>query len=484
MKSTRYLISFVFLSIFLSACSGLLNKQPVDQISTGTYYKTKNDAIAAVNGVYAYLTFDSFNFFNRGFYLLTDLPTDDAAPGQGVDNSYILALQNYTYGPTNDRLATFWQDSYTMLNADNMAIAKIPGVKMDKTLKNRLLGESRFLRALMYFYLVRMWGGVPLVTKPTTSLSDLNASNATTTQIYDQIIKDLNFAIANLPATYPSSDYGRATSGAAKGLLAKVYLFQKKPDQTEKLCQDIINSGDYSLVKNYADVFRPSTEDNSEVMFAAQFKSNSGGLGMAVRLDIPRSTIPGIVGWGADFPTKEFYDSFRSGDTRKSWTFFTSYTVNGKTYQFPPSWHKYWDVSSLSNTLDFGTNYPILRYSDILLMYAEAENDVNGPTTAAYNAINKVRRRAFGEDINSASAQPHDLTPGLSKSAFQDSVWAERRWEFGDEGQRRFNLIREGRLISVMAKNGITVKPYQELYPIPQREIDLNPNLKQNNGYK
>jgi hypothetical protein len=350
---------------------------------------------------------------------------------------------------------------------------------MDTVTRNRLVRESKFLRALFYFDLVRLWGGVPLVLHDPTStdLSSLKTNRSPAAEVYKQIITDLKDA-ESLPPVYTGANTGRATSGAAKTLLLKVYLTQQDWTNAIAIAQQIITGPyGYGLFTNYADVFNKATKNGKEHIFSAQFESN-GGLGNS-------STLMGaaFAGFGSNIPAdipadSSVYKQFSSNDTRKAVTFYQA-LVNPSTgvVKVFPSFYfgKYVDRSVLLTPAQSSINFPILRYADVLLMYAEALNEAQGPVSTAYNSINQVRNRA----------NTGNLTPGLSQSDFRDSLYAERRREFVQEAQRWFDLVRTGRLVQsvskVAAKTNVSTKNY--LFPIPQSEISLNSQLTQNPGY-
>jgi len=332
---------------------------------------------------------------------------------------------------------------------------------------------------LYYFNLVRLWGAVPLVLHDATSvdITSLKTNQSTVAQVYQQIIADLTEA-ENLPATYTGADIGRATAGAAKSLLVKVYLTQKDWANTILKAKEVMNGGyGYALFANYADVFNKSAKNGKEHIFSAQFEANSGTGNTSTLMGASFTGFAGKV--PADLPADiGVYNIFGAGDTRKAVTFYKTFTnpATGTTYTFASNYfRKYVDSTELSTPAQSGINFPILRYADVLLMYAEAVNETSGPTADAYNAINLVRNRA---NIG-------DLTPGLTQSAFRDALYLERRKEFVQEAQRWFDLVRTGRLVEavskVAAKTGVSTKNY--LFPIPQSEISINSGLIQNTGY-
>ncbi|SDT57653.1 Starch-binding associating with outer membrane [Mucilaginibacter mallensis] len=465
----------------LSACNKL-DENPTSYITASRFYKTQSDAAAGVTGIYSELTSDGSEqpLYGREINFLADMTTDDLSAGPSAINPNVRALSSITYTATDDRLQVIWRQLYTGISRANAAIDAIPTIQFDTTLRSRYVREAKFLRGLFYFNLVRFYGDVPLVLHNPADASNLNSlkvDRSPAATVYAQIIADLTDA-QNLPSTYSGSDIGRATGGAAKSLLVKIFLTQKDWTDAISKAKEVINGNyGYALFPNYADVFNPSTKNGVEHIFSAQISSN-GGLGNSSSL--MGANFAGFVGnVPADIPAdSSVYKQFSSTDTRKAVTFYTSLVnpTTGLVYNFPTFYFgKYVDRSELLTPGQSNINFPVLRYADVLLMYAEALNEVNGPVADAYTAINQVRVRA-----NTGT-----LTTGLSQTAFRDSLYAERRREFVQEAQRWFDLVRTGQLVQavskVSSKTNVATRNY--LYPIPQSEISLNPGLTQNPGY-
>lgn len=485
-------MKYIYLILFITvispfSCKKFLEEKPNGTLTSTNFYKTAEDAQAAITSVYDGLN-DQWNIYYRGIYLLAELPTDNATCGIGVANPQIFALDQYTYGGVNDRIEILYKSLYKTIANANVAIDKIPDINFDALKKNQFIGEAKFIRGLLYFNLVRLFGGVPLVIHEVEDVNNVNQAKESTDAVYEQIISDLKFAEENLPVTFGSSDRGRATSTAASGLLAKVYLTLQQYENAKIEAEKVLNTLEYGLLEDYSAVFSPSNRFNKELIFAIQNKGNTGsGNGFSLALFLPRSTIKFsngsyIDGNSADVPTEEFYNSFKTGDLRKNRTFFTKYNAGGGEVSFAPHWFKFFDSSALNNLGEGTLNYPVIRYADILLTYAEAINNISGPTAEAYEALNKVRRRAYGKEINIGSPTV-DLS-GLSQSGFNNAILDERRWEFGFENQRWFDLKRTGKLLTVLKSKGYAIKDYNLLFPFPQRDLDVNKKLIQNEGYE
>ncbi|WP_158800477.1 RagB/SusD family nutrient uptake outer membrane protein [Pedobacter sp. L105] len=470
----------ILIAIAFTSCNKL-NENPVSVITAAQSFQTQADAVAGVTAVYSELIYDAGEqpMYGRNINFLTDMTTDDLAAGPSAINPYVRALSADTYDASNDRVLAIWRQTYVGINRANVAVDKISAMTFDQTTRLRLVREAKFLRALYYFNLVRFFGAVPLVLHDATSvdITSLKTNQSTVTQVYQQIIADLTEA-ENLPATYTGADIGRATAGAAKSLLVKVYLTQKDWANTILKAKEVMNGGyGYALFANYADVFNKSAKNGKEHIFSAQFEANSGTGNTSTLMGASFTGFAGKV--PADLPADTgVYNIFTAGDTRKAVTFYKTFTnpATGTKYTFASNYfRKYVDSTELSTPAQSGINFPILRYADVLLMYAEAVNETSGPTADAYNAINLVRNRA---NIG-------DLTAGLTQSAFRDALYLERRKEFVQEAQRWFDLVRTGRLVEavskVAAKTGVSTKNY--LFPIPQSEISVNSGLIQNTGY-
>ncbi len=485
----------IFLTAFasgllLQSCVPDLDLSPLSSQSVNTYYKTAEDANAAVIALYGQL-----RAMYRDEVIVTPniVSADDGIPFP-TGNANRIAIWNFDITTENTFVGQIWSNAYTAIQRSNIAINRIPGIDAGEAVKRAYLGEARFLRALHYFTLVRFFGGVPLVLTETTTLNDIEVARASVDQVYEQIQSDLTEAISSLPATYTGASVGRATSGAAKGLLGKVYLTRAGTDQNSAywkmaadILKEVISSNSYALWDDYADVFalqnRGAKESLFEVMYLTDIAGNNFSTGYAPR---GAPIVPGS-GSGILRPSKALFNLYTEDDLRKPVTFLTRYIhpTTGQTVTLsaddpdPARAISFWKLADLTNATSGGSakSFPILRYSDVLLMYAEALNEANGPVTEAFDALNKVRERAGLEPL-----------AGLGKEAFRAAVWQERRLELCFEGHRWFDLVRTGRLIAaVQSETSFSRNPkiasHHILYPIPQREIDANSELRQNDGY-
>jgi hypothetical protein len=482
-KNIRIACLLTVVAFVFPSCKDFLEESPKDRIATSNFYTTEQSAISAVNAIYAHLNSQSFDTFggvyHSSFWVAIGLASDEMLNNQAGQTA-LDQLSTFTHGPDNGTVYDVWKQHYKAITLANVAIERIPPIVMDETLKARLLNEAKFLRALLYFDLVRMFGKIPLVLKEVESITPAAAEVA---DIYAQIIKDLTDA-ENLP-TEQADGRGRATKGAAKALLAKVYLTQKDYGNVIIKTQEVMDLGVYGLWDNYADIYKIENRGLKEAIFSVGFGDAGGSITFwevsqfHVRL-LPAALVnAGIttntLGW--QVPTPALAAAFESGDERAPVTVFNSFneTVAGTPYNVTFDkyyFRKYWDVTTPGEfqAKESNQDFPLLRYSDVLLMRAEALNE-SGQTPAAYPFINEVRDRA-------------NLGPlsGLTPQQFTDAVLKERRLEFAAEGQRWFDLARTGKLETLvpLAKPGVTPAARNYLFPVPQRERDLNTNLPQN----
>ncbi|MDR7372183.1 RagB/SusD family nutrient uptake outer membrane protein [Flavobacterium aquidurense] len=488
----KIIITFLLSAGLLVSCTEL-EVQPTSFVTKDNYFKTQDDAIASVTAVYASLSLDpgEQSLFGRNLYFLTDMATDYAAAGVSATNPQVRALSSLTHDATSDRVQVAWRQIYAGINRANVSIDNVPKVAGSDAVKNRLILEAKFIRALLYFQAVRLWGGVPIVLHEPTSiqLESLKSKRATADEVYAQIISDLKDA-ESLPATYPANDAGRATSGAAKAILAKVYLTRKDWPNAIAKSREVINGGyGYALFENFGDIFAKAKKNGKEHIFSVQFEPNQAGNGSSGSTFQATS----FTGFTATEPADIisdvalFYDIYAPGDTRRDVSYAKQLPnpATGALYTFPkPLFKKYLDLTNLATPSNVAINFPVIRYADILLSLAEAINEQGTPTPEAYELINQVRRRAFGKPITTPDASV-DLA-GLNQVTFRAAIQEERKKEFVQEGQRWFDLVRWGTLVTevkkVTAKNSVSER--NNLYPIPQSERNIDPvGLPQNPGY-
>ena len=491
MKKSIIITLLISAGLFVSCTD--LEVTPTSFITKENFFKTQDDAIASVTAVYASLNIESGDqsLFGRNLYFLTDMGSDYAAAGVSATNPQVRAISSLTHDATSDRVQLAWKQIYNGINRANVAIDNIPNVSGNDVIKTRLINEAKFIRALLYFQAVRLWGGVPIVLHEPTSINveSLKSKRATVEEVYVQIILDLKDA-ENLPLTYTGTNVGRATSGAAKAILAKVYLTRKDWPNAILKAKEVINGGfGYALFENFADVFNKAKKNGKEHIFSVQFEPNQAGNGSSGSTFQATS----FTGFTATEPADIisdvalFYNIYAAGDTRRDVSYKKQLLnpATGLLYTFPkPIFGKYLDVTNLAAPSNVAINFPIIRYADILLSLAEAINEKDGATAEAFELVNQVRRRAFAKPISTPDATV-DLV-GLTADQLRDAIREERKKEFVQEGQRWFDLVRWGTLVTEVkkVKEKNTVSERNNLYPIPQSERNIDPvGLPQNPGY-
>lgn len=475
-------------------CSDFLDEKP--QGNTGTtenFYKNTEDISYALTAAYANLQTSSM--YREAMVLMTDVRSDDlgsfANVGGNAGREYSIKI--FTAQSDNQIFRNVWQKTYETIYRCNNVIYHIDVVNNEK-LKLQYEAEARFLRALCYFNIVRFWGAAPLLLVPLTASEVAQCERNSVTDIYAAIEADLIFAsdVANLPKSFTGADLGRATSLAAKALLGKVYLQQRKWSDAKNVLDVLINvdnGGIHDLLPDIADVFSTappagSTTDayrnytnwepqimNKEILFEVLFDKEQSGEGRnALTYYAHQSDLNEAL--KVSNSDKCIY---KPGDRRADLMRSMKGTNTDNNLLV-----KYADIESSLG--DYGYPTPILRWSDVLLMYAEACNEMdfdNSETGAAMQALNKVRTRS----LTDGAYKSDDLS---DQDAFREAIFLERRLEFPMEMQRWFDLLRSGEAINAINQIGITIDENDLLYPIPNSEVELrNDPVKfpQNPGY-
>lgn len=485
MISTNFTRTLVLSCLLLTASScgeSYITLAPITAATTNNFYKTEADFVNSINGAYSVLQRDGL-FAQE--HIFADITSDDASTISGSCAGGYCDFDNLTLtaGGTGaaNILNSRWTNGYAGIYRTNVILARIAEVPaVSEAMKSRISGEAKFLRGLLYLTLTRTFGDIPLILKELELVESFEYSRESTTRIYEQIIKDLTEAAASLPVAYGNTDLGRATSGAANALLGKVYLTQKNYVEAEKVLKKVIDSNQYTLLPNYADVFSSTNGNNKEIVFAVQYKRTNGEGSPFNSWFAPENSGSAIASnpSGSLVPTIDLLESFEKGDKRVDVSIATYTYVNGTTRLYT---RKYYDAGAAVRDAD--NDWPVLRYSDILLMYAEVRNEMKDPSGASAK-LNMVRTRAGLPDKT-----------GLSQEAMRNALAHERRVELCFEGQRWWDLIRTGAALTVMnhyfienkiSSGGIVLqmKDYNLLFPIPQDQIDINPDkIKQNTGY-
>ncbi len=465
----KYILIPIVAFVLLASCESNLEEEPFSFITNENFFNTEEDAISGVNAVYENLR--TGGFYGSTYVTLSELGADIIEYRDDGDAEFIGFDKNQfgsAFGPLN----SFWTQAYSTINRANTVIVN---TTLDGDIGDRVIAEATFLRALTYFNLVRAFGDVPLVLTPPEGIDNLAIPRVEASQIYDQIITDLNQIIGEggLPETYGnSSDIGRATLGAAQALLAEIHLTLGNYSEARDLAQQIISSGSYQLFDTYNDVFNLANENGIEHIFSIQYSCVEPQFGSSYAQSFAVDFL--YPGFGGLMVNEDFVASFDANDVRSDLIYTEKITESGDTLQVKqkPRHDKFLDLSPCGNNAA-NNNWIVYRFADILLFFAEAENELSGPTGAAYNAINQIRERA--------GIAP--LAQGLSKDAFQEAVLQERAWELYSEGHRRWDLLRTGRYIEQMESVGIPTENRYLLFPIPLAELDANKELTQNQGY-
>ncbi|MCW3789279.1 RagB/SusD family nutrient uptake outer membrane protein [Plebeiibacterium sediminum] len=491
MKYLKY-ISIIIIALMAVSCGkDFLEKSPEDSINTANYWQTDEDAINAINGAYQPLQWPKL--YNMRMWT-SDIMAGNSivGAGGGDDGRETQDMSNFVTATDNPGVLDLWRGPAPGILRANLVLQNVPSMDIDEDLKNRVLGEAYFLRGLYYFILVRYFGDVPLILTPQEPGDNLRPKRTDKAVVYEQIISDLTEAKDLLPqkSTYSSSDLGRATTGAATGLLAKVYLTLEEWQKVVDLADEVETLG-YDLNLQYEQNFDVYNKNSIESLFEVQYTSNAGedfwsNENQASWLSTftgPRGSNMVAGGWGWNQPTSEFMSTYEDGDLRKDVTVFYDGAPQFDGMDYDPIYsstgynlRKFLVTKDVAETYDNSPmNFPVLRYADVLLMKAEALNNLNR-TSEAYTPLNKVRKRAGLDNVS-----------GLTKDEFKEVVLHERRVELAFEGQRWFDMIRvdDGQwgldFLHSIGKTNATTKHL--LFPIPQKEIDNNPNLTQNSGY-
>lgn len=499
MKTTIYNIILTVSVAFLFGCSDILEKQPLGLIDSESAYVTANDAARAVTAAYHPLTGNNWccGMYGNGGYMhwvLGNVASDDTEKGgeSGSDQLYAQQVSLFNIPSDNDATRFAWENQYIGVRRANLVLDNVANIEMDGDLKNQYLAEAKFLRAWYYFNLVKTFGDVPLILS--SELESYDLTRTPKQEVYNQIIKDLEEAAQVLPESYPNADRGRATKGAAKAYLGKVYLYLNNFQKAEELFGEVINSGVYSL-GDYSTMFYREGETSPEHIFQVQFVNDQGPMPANNQLN----TVFGSRarnGWGFNLPTQDFVDAFEEGDPRLWYTVYKNGDVmpDGLVANVGNSFtgylnKKYYvpEYERIGGAIQAGRDDIYMRLGKVLLWYAEAANE-NGNTQAALTALNSVRERARE---GNPTILP-DITE-TDRDALRQHIWQEQRVEFGQEFERFFELVRQGRAGQVLrayAEKYNTSKGagyrdgINEIFPVPQTEINLGRGtITQNPGY-
>lgn len=451
-------------TLLMTSCGdSFFDLEPASSVTIDKVYKTASDYNVAVIGCYAKLQ-SQVNFYTECCEYRSD-NLSLGAPTAGTQDRY--DIDHFTEKPSNGILSSYWANFNNNVYRCNLLLDQIDGANFAENLKKQYKGEAMFIRALNYFNMYRICGGVPATKHVVSAAEALKVARYSDEQMFDLIAGDLKEIVDNnyLPETYSSADMGRATSGAAKALLGKVYLTFHKWTEAKDILSQLI--GKYQLVSPIAQVFNVDNKNNNEIIFAVHFNKEIEGEGHSYWYNLTNAS-------DDTNQTSSLLNTFPTGDARKDLITYVQVEKNVRLM------NKFYDTKS-PTFKTVGNDQILLRYADVLLMYAEALNEIQydaSEGSLALKYLNAVRQRAGISNLT-AKQLP-------TQEKFRKGILVERQREFPYEGQRWFDLVRMGFAKSVMAENGVEIKDYQLLFPIPQQEIEKVGDksiLWQNPGY-
>ena len=472
-------IIFALALLSVSCSNEFLDLYPETGLNESNFYQSDEEFILLVNAGYIPLR----NLGKTVNWDINEVKSDNMTTQALNTNIEQSRSDGFTLSPASITHESFWSNSYTGIYNCNTAIRALETLEhvwSTPNLENRSLGEVYFLRALYYFDLVRQFGGVPLVTKEVTGQEAVGIKRSPVEAVYAQIVSDLETAIGYLGNIGDTEELGRANIGAAQALLGKVYLTSKNYAAAEQHLHAVIQSGRHGLLPDYADVFDPTNKDYYETLFSIQYSESASALANTfIFFNAPATSAGEVTGRpnvalpvGSSIrPTAELLEAFEDGDKRYEVSIgkWVGPDLNGIDDEFFYC-AKY--KGPQSATLGWsGDNFPILRYSDVLLMYAEVLNE-QGRTDEAIPFVEQVRFRAGLMD---------DLS-GLTKAQLTSLIEQERQVEFCFENQRWYDLLRTDRALEVLRAQGKNIQPFHLLAPIPAEQILIN-QLEQNPDY-
>ena len=480
-------LSLIATLLIIQSCKkSFLNVPPQATSPVVAFFQNAGDAGKAVNAAYA----NMHEYKNIAFapIAIESVGSDEAEKGSSpTDATFINNFDNFTATATEGQISDFWNGQYQTINLTNQVLDNVPGISMDANLKARYLAEVKFIRAYSYFRLIRAFGDVPLRLNVPKSATDYNIPRTPKAQVWAAIETDLTDAAAILPQSYASTDVGRITKGAALALHAKVAMYQKKWADVVTYTTQVMSLG-YSLFPNFEKQFRTENKNNVESIFEIQCAIVPGNADASNSQYAQFQGIrTGPYGFGFNVPTTDLVNEFEPGDPRKNGTIIFSGTTTFEGDVIPAgggdnprsNYKAYVPFSLYDPTYNYGAQQDkiVLRYADVLLMNAEANNEL-GSTAAALTSLEKVRARARQGDN---TILPPVVT--TDQAALRTAIYHERKVELAMEFDRYFDVIRQGRGAAVFGPKGWKANK-NEVWPIPQNEIDLSVGvLTQNPGY-
>lgn len=482
----------------LSGCEEFLEEDPRDILAPESFFNSDEEARAAANGLYKplYSTELYGSYGISRFYMYGADVIEPSREGGGSLND----INNYTLSEGRDAGARqAWIEFYKIIQDANILIDRVSGNEnITEDAKAQYLGEALFLRSFAYYHLTNMFGDVPYYTDNLSIEEVRSIGRIDKGQIRNQLVIDLQEAQDLLP---DNQSENRVSKWAAATLMAKIHLIQQNWEGARNKAVEIIEKSSHRLLDNYADIFDPENPYNDEIIWSINFVKD---LNPTITTDLFTPRIrdepakgkeksalkkalsernEGFTGFGLAIPKCGFVDEFPIDDLRRPLNIVEEYLGYELNYPYMP---KMWSLDQINSPRkNHGEDYRVFRMADVYLMAAEAENELNGPA-GAFQYINRVRERAY---------EPDQPLSGISQSEFRESIYDERKWELAGEGHRRFDLIRWGILLDVVKNTrhcaydpAGNIQPHHVLFPIPEEELQLNPNLLEsdptNNGYR
>lgn len=484
-KKTLLISGLLFGSFFAGCSDNFLEVSPADSLPPDKFYRNAEDAESAVNAAYDPLQ----DIYNLSYPNTVQGASDDVK----ISNNVGVPLNTWSFSANFSRFDEVWQSSYQGIFRSNLVLQNVPDIDMDETMKNRILGEARFLRALYYWHLTTLFGQVPLVKKANPIDPSVGAvAKSPVNDIYSFMISDLTEAINMLPlrSEYTDENIGRATKGAAQSLLGKIYLYDENYSMAQKELESVILSQEYELVDNFSDI--NTVDNNRESIFEVQYSTSPDEDNNRLEYNLPQ----GHGGYGNRIPLQNLVNEFEdyngpSAINGKDPRLFHSIFRDGDPYDgVEPEFNANWTSTGFAmkkgqypvtrGFWDSPWNEVLIRLADVYLMAAEAANE-NGNPVQAIKWINKVRSRV-GMPTYPNSNSPYSVSQNSSKQEIFKSIVHERRVELAFESHRLNDLRRWGLAEQELGEYGYK-SPMHRYFPIPQEEVDANPELDQNENY-
>lgn len=502
-KLLKIKVSLLLIIVIIGCEGGFLDPTPKTSETTATFFKTEDHFLQAVGGAY-----DQLQQWVLQAHELEELRSDNTSLDNGLNRGVLLGrveIDWFVLIGEEFPLERGWNIIYRGIKDVNVPLSEIEdGLEneiLNPTLAHELEGELKFLRGFFHFTAVRLWGSVPLILEPfTASLSTFEIEQSPKDDIINAIIQDLEDAKSLLPESRSGNNLGRATSAGAKALLAKVYFWKGDYVNAEINLRDIVNSNQFSLLDNYADIFDPHNKFNDEIIHEVPFREGPEGESSNFPFQFaPVGSFPEVIPvlvsdgtWGRNLPTRQMLDAYDEDDLRKDASI--GFFVNSEGVNVP--YVKKWEEVTDENFARANHNWPLIRYADVLLMLAQSINEQGYNPEEPFNLLNQVRNRAGLPSLSSSDAP--------NQQELRQVLLDERRFELAFENHRWYDLISSGKAVEVMRAHGELasenpttpftrsvplhanpwdVQEYQLVYPIPRSEITRNPNMEQNPGY-